>query len=93
MPSLNLRGSGIDLSSGDTMQVHLSYNGAVLTMTINDGVTYATYSTSFTVDIPRTIGTSTAYVGFTAGTGGQTASQKIMNWVFSKPVSSGTSSN
>ncbi len=91
-PSLNLRGSGIDLSSGDTMQVHLSYDGSILSMSINDGVTYAAYSTSFAVDIPASLGASSAYVGFTAGTGGQTASQKIMNWVFSKPVASSTSS-
>jgi hypothetical protein len=84
-PSLDLRSAGIDLSSGDTMQVHLSYDGAVLSMTITDGVTYTSYSTTFSVDIPGTVGSSTAYVGFTGATGGETASQKIMNWVFNKP--------
>lgn len=87
-PSLDLSRAGIDLRSGDTMQVHLSYDGATLSMTITDGVTYSTYSTSFSVDIPGTVGSSTAYVGFTGGTGGETASQKIMSWVFNRVDSS-----
>lgn len=85
-PGLDLRSAGIDLRSGDTMQVHLTYDGAVLAMTLTDGVTYASYSTSFMVDIPGVVGSSNAYVGFTGATGGQTASQKIINWIFSKPA-------
>ncbi len=87
-PSIDLRSGGIDLRSGDTMQVHLAYDGTVLTLTITDGVTYTTYSTSFTIDIPGTVASPSAYVGFTGGTGGATASQKIMSWTFNGPVSS-----
>lgn len=87
VPSTNLNGSAINLHSGDEMSVHMVYNGTTLSMTITDGVTGGTFSTSWTVNIPSIVGGNTAYVGFTGGTGGLTASQKIENWTF---VSTGT---
>ncbi len=65
------------------MAVHLVYNGTTLTMTITDTVTKAAYTTSFTVNIPTAVGGSTAYVGFTAGTGAEIASQQVLSWSFS----------
>jgi hypothetical protein len=81
-PSIDLTGSGIDLHNGDTFSVHMAYNGATLTMTITDGVTGATFTNSWSVNIPQVIGSNTAYVGFTGGTGSTTASQKIETWTF-----------
>jgi hypothetical protein len=85
-PFTDLTGK-IDLHSGDTFAVHMVYNGTTLTMTITDGVTNATFTNSWTVNIPSIVGGNTAFVGFTGGTGGLTASQKIETWNF---VSSGT---
>jgi len=51
-------------------------------MTITDGVSNKTFTTSWTVDIPTIVGSNTAYLGFTGGTGSQTASQKIETWTF-----------
>ena len=83
MPAINLVGTGIDLHSGDYMNVHLTYDGVTLYMTITDAVTLATWSTSFPVNIPSIVGGSTAYVGFTGGSGGSgTASQKITYWTY-----------
>ena len=82
VPMIDLTTTGIDLHSDDIMSVHLEYDGTVLSMLITDGVTNATFSTSWTVDIPGTVGGSAAYVGFTGGTGGQTSSQKIATWLF-----------
>jgi hypothetical protein len=31
------------------------------------------------------VGGNTAFVGFTAGTGGQTATQEIVNWTYTAP--------
>jgi len=62
-----LTNTGINLLSGDTFNVHMVYNGSTLTMTITDGVTNASYTTSWTINIPQTIGSNTAYVGFTGG--------------------------
>jgi hypothetical protein len=49
-------------------------------MTITDTVTAASFSTSWPVNIGTTIGGSTAYLGFTGGTGGFTAIQEIISW-------------
>jgi hypothetical protein len=85
-PRTDLTGK-VDLHSGDTFSVHMVYDGTTLTMTITDGVTGATFTTSWTVNIPSIVGGNTAFVGFTGGTGGLTASQKIETWSL---VSGGT---
>ncbi len=87
VPSTDMTSSAINLHSGDEFSVHLVYNGTTLTMTITDGVTAGTFTTSWTVNIPSIVGGNSAYVGFTGGTGGSTSSQKIENWTF---VSTGT---
>jgi hypothetical protein len=81
-PAVNLTSSGIVLASGDTIAAQLVYNGAALTLTLSDTVTNKTFSQAFTVNIPSTVGASTAYVGFTGGTGGSTAIQNIKTWTF-----------
>jgi hypothetical protein len=63
------------------MSVQITYNGTILTMTITDAVNKS-FATSWPVNIQQTIGGSTAYVGFTGGTGGDTAIQKIVSWTF-----------
>ena len=85
-PAIDLSSTGIDLHSGDSMIVQLNYNGTTLSMTITDTVTAATWSTSWTVNIPSIVGGNTAYVGFTGGTGGLTSSQKILTWTYSNPT-------
>jgi Bacterial lectin/Chitobiase/beta-hexosaminidase C-terminal domain len=82
IPSVDLTGSGIDLHNGDTFSVHVTYDGATLAMTITDGVTGAAFSKSWTINIPQILGSNTAFVGFTGGTGGTTASQKIETWTY-----------
>jgi hypothetical protein len=63
--------------------VHLTYNGTTLGMTITDTAVPAdTFTTSWPINIPGTVGANTAYVGFTAGTGGMTATQEIINWTY-----------
>ncbi len=88
IPSIDLTNTGINLLSGDTFSVHMVYNSTTLTMTITDGVTNVSYTTSWTINIPQTIGSNTAYVGFTGGTGGLTSSQKIETWTFAPTTQS-----
>jgi hypothetical protein len=38
-PAKDMTASGVDLHSGDTMAVHMTYDGTTLTMTVTDGVT------------------------------------------------------
>jgi len=80
IPSVDMTGSGIDLHSGDIFDVHMTYDGTSLNMTITDTVTNAVFAHSWTINIPTTIGATTAYAGFTGGTGGITAAQNILTW-------------
>ena len=85
VPAIDLTPSGIDLHSGDVMNVHMSYDGATLRMTITDSVTNAVFRTSWPIDIPGTVGAPTAYIGFTGATGGATAVQDVLDWTFVSP--------
>ena len=64
------------------MNVQLNYDGTTLKMTVTDSVTAKSFSTSWVVNISQTIGSSTAYVGFTASTGGSSAIQQVLSWTF-----------
>jgi hypothetical protein len=86
-PAVSLAPSHIVLSSGDTMTAHLAYDGAFLYLTLKDPVNGYTYSGRSAIDIVKTLGATSAYVGFTGGTGGYIASQKILTWIFtSQPI-------
>ena len=80
VPAINLSSTGINLHSGDTFNAQLFYDGATLSVVITDRVTNASVTQTYTVNIPSIVGGSTAYVGFTAGTGAGTAIQDILNW-------------
>jgi hypothetical protein len=41
-----------------------------------------TFTQSWPINIPQTVGGNTAYVGFTAGTGGSIATQDVLNWTY-----------
>jgi hypothetical protein len=84
-------GGNVNLHSGDVFNVHITYNGSTLAMTITDATTPAdTFTTSWTVNIPSTVGGNTAYAGFTGGTGGSTATQDILTWTFTSGTAGGT---
>jgi Chitobiase/beta-hexosaminidase C-terminal domain/Legume lectin domain len=82
VPALNLTPSGVNLHSGDVMHAHITYNATTLTLTLTDTVTGASFSASQAINIPATVGASTAYVGFTAGTGMVTSVQQILSWTY-----------
>jgi len=82
VPATDMTSSGVILNSGDTMAVHITYDGSILAMTITDSSVNKTFRTSWPINIPQTIGGNIAFVGFTGGTGGLTASQKIETWTF-----------
>jgi hypothetical protein len=86
-PAIDLTGTGIDLHSGHPFQAKVVYDYAAtsLSLTLTDAITLATWSHSFTVDIPKTIGATTAYIGFTGATGFDVAVQQILNWTFTTP--------
>ena len=79
-PSLSLLPNLIDLHSGHVFHVALVYDGKVLTLTITDQTTHATFSHPFTINIAGYLGGQTGYAGFTASTGEKTAVQSILDW-------------
>jgi Legume lectin domain/Chitobiase/beta-hexosaminidase C-terminal domain len=89
-PATTLAG-GVNLHSGDVFNAHVTYNGTTLTLTITDATTPTeTFTTSWTVNIPATVGANTAFVGFTAGTGGSTATQEIIGWTYTSGAPAAT---
>ena len=68
VPAIDLSGTGVNISSGDVMNVTMSYNGSTLNVTIADTFTGASASQSYAVNIPAVVGSAKAYVGFTGGT-------------------------
>ena len=64
VPAINLTGTGINLHSGDLLNVLLTYNGTTLTEVITDFATGAMAIETYTVNIPSIVGGNTAYAGY-----------------------------
>ena len=88
VPAVDMTSSGMNLHSGDAMHAHITYDGTNLTLTLTDTVTNATFTQAFPINIPSTVGGNNAYVGFTGGTGGSTATQNVLSWTYVSPLSS-----
>jgi hypothetical protein len=75
----------VDLASGDLILVNLNYDGSqYLTETLTDLTTNNKWNTTYTVgSLVATTGGTSAYVGFTAGTGSAVSTQTIENFTFS----------
>jgi sugar lactone lactonase YvrE len=80
VPSTSLAPS-INLHSGHKFHARLNYDGVNLKVSITDLTEYAVFNGAYAVAIPTAVGGSTAYAGFTAGTGSQLYDTiKILNW-------------
>ena len=53
-----------------------------VTLKLLDLVSNKTFTMSQVINIAQIVGGNTAYVGFTGGTGGLSASQKILSWTY-----------
>ncbi len=82
VPATDLSSTGIDLHSGHVLHAHISYDGTNLTLTLTDTTTNASVTETYAVNIPQVVGNTKAYVGFTAGTGGMSATQNVLSWTF-----------
>jgi alpha-L-arabinofuranosidase len=80
--SVDMSSSGINLHTGHTYTARLTYDGTQLTQTVTDTVTHAVFTHSYKVNIAGVLGSTTAYIGFTASTGRYTSTQDILNWAF-----------
>jgi hypothetical protein len=80
------------MSNGDVWSVTIGYNGSDLSVTAWDTTGEAspfTVYTSLPINIESYLGTSTAYVGFTGGTGAGFENQDILNWEFANTTQLG----
>lgn len=71
------------MSNGDKWSVSINYNGSQLNVKVQDGSlgVWAAY-TDYNIDIADLIGSTSAYVGFTAATGAGWQNVDILNWHF-----------
>lgn len=77
----------VNIASGDAINVDLVYKNDTLTEILTDTVTSKAFSVSYNTDLGAAVNGSSAYVGFTGGTGGGTADQFISNFSFTpQPV-------
>jgi len=78
------------MSNGDIWTVTIGYDGTKLNMSLQDGANsaYSVYD-NLPIDIASLIGSTTAYVGFTGGTGGGFEQQNILNWQLANDTSLG----
>jgi hypothetical protein len=81
-PEYDMAPSGINMESGHMMKATLTYNGTVLTETVTDTVTGATYINSYSADVPTLVGGHTALVGFGGSSGGASVTQNIQSWTY-----------
>jgi Legume lectin domain/PEP-CTERM motif len=80
------------MSNGHVWTVIASYDGSTLSLSISDpaeGFTDIVY-TNVPINIAADLGTNTAFVGFTAGTGAGFENHDILNWSFANDTSLAT---
>lgn len=72
--------------SGGTYNVTVSYNASTTTLSISmqSALGGTTFNHSWTINIPTTVGASTALMGFAGYTGGLSANQYINSWVMNQ---------
>jgi Legume lectin domain/PEP-CTERM motif len=80
--SCNGSGTGC-LSNGDVWTTTVGYNGSNLNVTVQDGANpQETIISNYSIDLATVLGTSSAFVGFTSGTGSGYENHDILNWQF-----------
>lgn len=69
------------MSNGDLWTATISYDGSGLSVTVQDGAdTPDTVISDYSVNLASILGTGTAYVGFTGGTGNGYQNEDVINW-------------
>ncbi len=70
----------VNLNSGQPVTVNLTYENTTLEMVLMQGITE--FGAHMIVNLPSILGSSSAYVGFTGGSGSQGSYQTVSNFTF-----------
>jgi hypothetical protein len=70
------------MSNGHVWSVGIGYDGTTLTVRVQDAANAVQNIISTPINIAAILGTSNAFVGFTAGTGAGFENHDILNWAF-----------
>ena len=85
-PAINVNGT-------NDIDVVLNWNNGVLSATLTDAVTLASYSTNYNIGpLVPILGGNFAYIGFSGGDGGATSTQTVKNFQFHSVTSGGSGS-
>src|SRR5262249_48270823 len=76
--------SGLLLNSQNIKHIDLAYDGTTLTVRVEDLLTHQVFTTDFTVNIGQVLGSDTAYVGLTggSGSGGFYELEDVLSWKY-----------
>jgi hypothetical protein len=72
----------VNINSGDTIAVDLTYLSGVLTINLADNTVGTQFTLTTNINIPAKIGTNLAYVGFTGSDGGSKSTQQVTDFSF-----------
>jgi Legume lectin domain/PEP-CTERM motif len=72
------------MSNGDLWTANIGYNGSNLNVSLLDPAEGLAFNaiTNYPINIASFLGTNSAFVGFTGGTGGGFENQDVVNWQF-----------
>lgn len=82
--SANVASTPIIIGNGVPINFHLTYDGTMLTVTLQQGANNLVINQA--VNIASIVGGSTAWMGFTAGTGGESSTQEISNFEYTTSI-------
>ena len=77
-----LSAAPVSIDGGRPINVLVTYQGGVVSLSLQDSVTLAVFNTSFAADLPSIVGGQTAYFGFTGAEGGVFSTQTITNFAY-----------
>ncbi len=80
--TIDLYAAGLDLRSGHAFKADVSYDGSKLTVTLTDLTTGKAATGKFNVNLATALGATTAFAGFTAGTGSLAANVDVLDWTY-----------
>lgn len=72
----------LNVASGNPIGVTVHYDGTTVSCTLTDTVAHTSFRTNLVVNIPVTVGTNVAFVGFTGASGGVASYQQVSNFSF-----------